>query len=391
MSAHIECTAEVNKTTCEVKEGTDANNEASVEDNRETSKDKEEGLVNKVGGQLNSSKEIQHLQEGMKNMDVQECQGSNDERGDDDDGSTDNELLGSVHKLSNVDDEDERLLGSNSKLNAAEGDNSSSGASAFYGFDEDGNAVDEIGQESAHNIEDHQENNDYGEVMNDNASQIPSEACSENPNAQEIQQSDLYENVGDMETHRKLPSFTSTFMKVKGVSKETSAVSCANTLQQNTPVVQMTTVIHPPRTNAEMQMVMKGRLPSTSGSEADVPEVAEQVMMSRMASTQSSSMPSNTQLRIQASQVFHQQQPVQQSGALMSQSSAFSGSQPKATVLKAKDQNVMKNIIHGPPKWKPIGGPQGDTQMLSSPTVPEEEPEEPHRDIEGDPFYSSVH
>ena len=305
--------------------------------------------------------------------------------------STDNELLGSVQELSNVDDEDERLLGSNSKLNAAEGDNSSSGSSAFYGFDGDGNAVNDIGQESAHNIEAHQENDDYGEVMNDNASQIPSEACSKNPDAQEIQQSDLHENVGNMDTQGKLPSFTSTFMKVQGATKEKSTVGCANTLQQNTPVVQMTTVIHPPGTNVQMQMVMKGRLPSTStsGSEADVPEVAEQVMMSRMASTQSSSMPSNTQSRIQASEVFHQQKPVQQSGTSMSQSSAFSGSQLKATVLKAKDQNVLQNIIHGPPKWKPIGGPQGDTQMLSLPT--EEEPEEPHRDIKGDPFYSGVH
>ena len=86
MSAHIKFTMEVNETTCEVKEGADANNEVSVEDNKETSKDKEEGLVNKVGGQLNSIKEIQHLQEGMKNMDVQESQGCNDEREDDDDG-----------------------------------------------------------------------------------------------------------------------------------------------------------------------------------------------------------------------------------------------------------------------------------------------------------------
>ena len=228
----------------------------------------------------------------------------------------------------------------------AEEDSSSLGASGFYGFDGDGNAVDEIGQESTHNVEDHQENDDDGEAINDNASQIPSEACSKNPNAQEIQQSELHENVGDMETQGKLPSFTSTFMKVKGATKETSAVGCANTLQQNTPVVWMSTVIHPPGTNAEMQMVMKGRLPSTSGSEADVPEVVEQVMMSRMASTQSSSMPSNTQSRIQASQVFHQQQPVQQSGALMSQSAALSGSQLK--VLKAKDQNIMKisSMLH---------------------------------------------
>ena len=65
------------------KGATAANNKASVEDNRKTSEDKEEELVKKVDGQLNSSKEIRHLQEGMKNMDVQECQGSNDERGDD--------------------------------------------------------------------------------------------------------------------------------------------------------------------------------------------------------------------------------------------------------------------------------------------------------------------
>ena len=65
---------------------------------------------------------------------------------------------------------------------------------------------------------------------------------------------------------------------------------------------------------------------------------------------------------------------------------------PKASVkvLKAKDQNVMKKMPSGGPKWKPVGSPAANTQM-STTNEPDDDDNDLIRDIEGDPFFSSVH
>ena len=251
-----------------------------------------------------------NLQEGMKKMDIRNNEEFVPEA--EDDGSTDNDLLGSEAELSEVDDEDEKLSVTNPKMAGNVGDNSSSGSSAFYGFDRNGNVVQETGNESPHYAEGQELNYDDGEVLMNNSTDVPSKPSIEDGNVHR------HGDVSQTVDQGKLPSFISTFGKAEtGRKKSAACVGCSDVLLKQ-PVVRMQTIIHPPGTNPEMQMVMKGRLPSTSGSEANVPEVIEKVMMSRMANIQSPSMLTSTlsALRDEGSQCKSQEEVMQPAGPL---------------------------------------------------------------------------
>ena len=275
------------------------------------------------GEELKNNNEIMNLQEGMKKMDV-----NNDDEfvpEAEDDRSTDNDLLGSEVELSKVDDEDEKLLVANPKMAGNVDENSSSGSSAFYGFDGNGNAVQETGNELPHYAEGQEPNYDDGELLMNNSTDVPSKPS--------IEDGDVHghEDASQMEEQGKLPSFRSTFRKAETCSKKSAACAGHIDVLPKQPVVHMQTIIHSLGTNPEMQMVMKGRLPSTSGSEADVPEVIEKVMMSRMTNMQSPSMLTSTQsaLRVKGSQ-HKSQEVMQHSGALKGDSAAASASHSKS-------------------------------------------------------------
>ena len=361
-------------------------NERVDSDQTETVEDDTNHDVVDDGEELKNNNEIMNLQEGMKKMDV--CNDEEFVPEAEDEGSTDNDLLGSEAQLLEVDDEDEKLLVANPKMAGNVDDNSSSGSSAFYGFDGNGNAVQEIGNESPHYAEGQELNYDDGEVLMNNSTDVSSKPS--------IEDGDMHRHgdASQTEEQGKLPSFISTFGKAETGSKKSAACVVHSDVLPKQPVVCMQTIIHPPGTNPEMQMVMKGRLPSTSGSEANVPEVIEKVMMSRMANTQSPSMLTSTlsALRDEGSQRKSQEEVMQPAGPLKGNSAAASVSHPKASamVLKAKDQNIMKKMPSGGPKLKPVGSPAANTQTLTT-NEPDDSDDDLIRDIEGDPFLSGVH
>ena len=138
-------------------------NERVDGDQTETVEDDANHDVVDDGEELKNNNEIMNLQEGMKKMDV--CNDEEFVPEAEDDGSTDNDLLGSEAELLEVDDEDEKLLVANPKMAGNVDNYSSSGSSAFYGFDRNGNAVQETGNESPHYAEGQEPNYDDGEML----------------------------------------------------------------------------------------------------------------------------------------------------------------------------------------------------------------------------------
>ena len=306
----------------------------------------------------------------MKTMDVVSTNDVNTQNEDDD--SDDNQLLGGGgENLSEVDDDDERLL--ESKGASIVDENSSSGESAEYPL-QDNEPVFEPTQVSA-------ENN------NENAAE-----SQQSPEDQEVTSQNSMKATGKP---APLPSFAHTFVIPADVKKQFATTVRSANLSQKSSVAIMNTTIHPPGTNIEMQNVMRGRLPSTTGSESDIPPDAESCMMSRMGQAQmtqqhavmqptldeASTQPKNQENVLQQ----HQQMPSVQQGH----------------VLTTKDPNIMSKFSYSGPKWKPVNEPAATfpsssaatvtPTQTSSVTAPANDEEDEGRDIEGDPFFSGVH
>ena len=259
----------------------------------------------------------------------------------DDDAPTDNEFLGDAGDLSEVDEEEEKLLAGGGKQLDLD-DNSSSGASR-------GSST---ARDSVQPVDEHRGGNEYvaKPTFEETEQQEPVE------NVNQPQSSVGYVESSERVSAQKLPLFPSVFGRAHS---------------QEQSVVMMNTGIHPPGTNEQMQQLMKSRLPSTSSvSDAELSPGVEKMMDARMGIPQALS---HCKVAVTAIPMKSSQ-----------------------TVLNAKDTKVMAKKNYGPAKGKPEGNrplqSTAPTQISQgAPTNTKEEDDEPIRDIETDSFYSSVH
>ena len=266
-----------------------------------------------------STTELKSLQEGVKNIDVRDNYGrSNSEVFSENDGETDdaqpsedvppsdddvfnadnevptdNDVLGDAGDLSEVDEEEEKLLAGGAKQ--LDVNDSSSGASR--GSCDAGDSVQAVDEDGVKPTSEKTEQQERVENLEEPQTSLGCAELSEGGSAQ------------------KLPSFTSVFRRAHS---------------QGHSVVMMNTGIRLPGTNEQMQELMKSRLPSTSSvSDAELSPAVEKVMASRMGIPQG--LP-HCKVAVTAIPTKSLQ-----------------------TVLKAKDTNVMASKIHSPDKGKPEG------------------------------------
>ena len=314
------------------------------------------GSTSPIFGTESHTEDIDKLEESMKTMDV--VSNNDVKTRNEDEESDDNQLLGETgeaENLSELDDDDEQLLGS--KAEEVDAGNTSSGESA-----DNDDAV-------LQSTQSHSEKTDQSTVEKQDSAEPP---C--------------------------LPSFAHTFAIPGDMKTQCAGGFRSSQVPAKSSVAIMQSTIHPPGTNVEMQNVMKGRLPSTSESDTDIPADVQKVMMSRMVNTQMTQQDGVVKPIVEVAT----SQPKKQENVRVLQQCEEVHSVKPGNVLTTKDPNIMRQMDYTTSKWKPVDGGV-TTAASSSPgtvttntqisAVSNAAPEEEHveRDVEGDPFFSGVH